>query len=402
MGERKKRILILANSSSGLLEFRGELIKALSEQGYEVSASLPELEEKERLEKLGCRVIHTLFARKGMNPFKDYGLLRTYKRLVKENRPAVVLTYTIKPNIYGGMACAALKVPCFANITGLGSALENPGLLGKLAAFLYRMGLKKDAVVFVQNPSNREFVLNRRLAKEEQVRLLPGSGVNLEHFALLPFPSDVEGLPDASSAQAAPDSRELTGTGTSPRFGTETEAAGFLFVSRVMKEKGIEEFLTAAKKLKAEQPQHTFTILGACEEDYSEQLAGLVHSGVIEYPGKVPDTRPYLEKAQCQVHPSFYSEGMSNVCLEAAASGRAVITTDHPGCREAVVEEVSGYLVKPRDAAALENAMRAFLALSHEERRAMGLAGRKHMEEHFDRRIVVNEYLEMIRSLKNC
>ncbi len=301
-----------------------------------------------------------------MNPLQDLALYREYCRLVRRGKPSAVLTYTIKPNIYGGMACAALKVPCLANITGLGSALENPGLLGKLAAFLYRMGLNKDAVVFVQNPSNRDFVLNRRLAKEEQVRLLPGSGVNLEHFALLPFP----------------------------------EETGFLFISRVMKEKGIEEFLDAAKKLKAEQPQLTFTILGACEEDYAGQLAGLVHSGVIEYPGKVPDTRPYLEKAQCQVHPSFYSEGMSNVCLEAAASGRAVITTDHPGCREAVIDGVSGYLVKPRDAASLENAMRAFLALSHEERKAMGLAGRKHMEEHFDRRIVVGEYLEMIRRLQ--
>ena len=362
MERKEKKILILANSSSGLLEFRGELITALKEKGYDVAASLPELEEKGRLEALGCRVIHTPFARKGTDPIKDYQLFCTYKRLIREEAPAAVLTYTIKPNIYGGMASGALKVPCLANITGLGSALENPGLLGKLTAFLYRLGLKKDAAVFVQNPSNREFVLRKGLASEKQVQLLPGSGVNLEKFSVTELP----------------------------------EETGFLFISRVMKEKGIEEYLKAARKLKAEQPQLKFTILGACEEDYSEMLTNLVKKGVIEYPGKVPDTRPYLEKAQCQVHPSFYSEGMSNVCLEAAASGRAVITTDHPGCRETVLDGASGYLVKPKDADSLEDAMRRFLALSKEEKQAMGLAGRKHMEEHFDRQIVINRYLEAI------
>ncbi len=363
MAKRKNnKILILANSSSGLLEFRGELISALKDRGYEVAASLPETEEKKRLEELGCKVIHTPFARKGMNPFKDLALLNTYRSLIRREAPLAVLTYTIKPNIYGGMASAGLKVPCFANITGLGSALENSGPLGKLATFLYREGLKKDAVVFVQNASNRDFVLKKRLAAPEQVVLLPGSGVNLSHFAVKEMP----------------------------------EKSGFLFVSRVMKEKGIEEFLKAAQNLKKEDPGIGFTVLGACEEDYTERLKRLKEQGIIEYPGKVPDTRPYLDKAQCQVHPSFYSEGMSNVCLEAAASGRAVITTDHPGCRETVKDKETGYLVKPRDAESLEKAMRSFLALSQEDKSAMGLAGRKYMEERFDRNIVVTAYMERI------
>ncbi len=362
----KKRILILANSSSGLYEFRGELILALLREGYTVSASLPETEEKERLERLGCRVILTPFERRGMNPLKDLALYREYRKLLKTEKPFLVLTYTIKPNAYGGLACRRAGIPYLANITGLGSALESGGLIGAAAAFLLKRGLKAASAIFVQNRMNLEFVLKKGLGKKGQVRLLPGSGVNLERFSPLAFP----------------------------------EKTGFLFVSRVMREKGIEEFLSVAEKIKAENKKIKFTVLGACEEDYSERLKRLSAQGVIEYPGKVPDTRPWLKEAQCQIHPSFYSEGMSNVCLEAAASARAVITTDHPGCRETVLDGVSGFLVRPGDASSLEEAVRKYLDLSLEERQAMGLAGRRHMEEHFDRKLVVESYLREIKAVK--
>ncbi len=328
-------------------------------------ASLPELEEKERLEAIGCSVTLTPFERRGMNPMKDLALRRAYRRLVEQLRPRAVLTYTIKPNAYGGEVCAKHGIPYFANVTGLGSALEGGGVVGAVAVTLLKIGLKRARRVFAQNEYIRTFLLEKGIATADQLCLLPGSGVNLRAFAATPMP----------------------------------EKPGFLFISRVMREKGIEEFLAAAEALKAEWPEATFTVLGACEEDYTERLRSLAARGVIAYPGKVPDVRPYLEASQCLVHPSFYSEGMSNVCLEAAASARAVVTTDHPGCRETVTDGVSGFLVPTRDASAVTAALRRFLALSHDEKEAMGRAGRRLMEERFDRRIVVEKYLEALGSL---
>ncbi|MBQ9438467.1 MAG: glycosyltransferase family 4 protein, partial [Lachnospiraceae bacterium] len=304
-----KKILILANSSSGLYEFRGELIQRLIEEGYGVCASLPELEYKEKLDKIGCKTKHTPFDRRGINPLKDLDLLRHYISLIKEVRPVCVLTYTIKPNIYGGMVASLLKVPYLANITGLGSALEDGGFVGNAAKTLYRKGLKKARRVFVQNEYNRDFVLKRRIVSQGQIELLSGSGVNLAHFTPLDYP----------------------------------EKPCFLFIARILKEKGIDYYLSVAEKIHKEEGGNVrFIVLGACDKDYEPALKRLMEKGVIEYYGKVPDTRPYLKEAQCQIHPSFYAEGMSNVCLEAAACGRPVITTDHPGCRDTIIDQETG------------------------------------------------------------
>ena len=165
------KVLILANSSSGLYEFRGELILALRREGCEVAASLPETEEGERLERLGCRVIYTPFERRGMNPLKELSLFREYKRLLDKEKPDIVLTYTIKPNAFGGLACRKRGIPYLVNITGLGSALESGGPVGRAVSFLLKRGVKGAYAIFVQNTMNREFVLNRRIGKQEQVKL---------------------------------------------------------------------------------------------------------------------------------------------------------------------------------------------------------------------------------------
>ena len=358
------KILILANSSSGLYGFRNELVVKLLEQ-HEVHVSLPDDTNNKELEEEGCIIYKTPINRRGMNPIQDIGLFRAYRKLLKEVKPDVVLTYTIKPNVYGGLACRVGKVPYIANITGLGSALENGGLIQKIALTLYKIGLKKASCVFLQNQFNASFFEEHNITKAPK-RLIPGSGVNLTKFQVKSLPKDT---------------RE------------------FVYVSRVMREKGIEEYLEAAKRVQEKYPDAQFHILGYCEESYEEQLQKAAEDGIVIPHGSVKDVRPYLYGVQCLVHPSFYPEGMSNVCLEAAACGRAVITTRRPGCRETVEDGVTGYLIPEQNADALIEAILNFLDLSYEQKTAMGLAGRKHMEEKFDRNQIVEAYVEEIKKI---
>lgn len=365
-----KKVLILANSSSGLYGFRNELVLELLKE-HEVHVSLPDDTNNEELASEGCIIHHTDINRRGMNPIEDFGLIKAYQDLVKEIEPDVVLTYTIKPNVYGGWVCGRKKIPYIANITGLGSALENGGLIGKIALILYKIGLRKAKCVFLQNESNMAFFKEHRVTKAP-LDLLPGSGVNLDRFEVSPLASDRE---------------------------------EFLFISRVMKEKGIEEYIEAAKRIHEKQPNVIFSILGQCEEDYEATLKKAEEEGYINYVGRVKDVRPYLKNALALIHPSFYPEGMSNVCLEAAASGRTVITTDRPGCRETVnnasdIESgKSGFIVPIKDCDAVINAIESYLALSYAEREKMGLNGRRYAEKNFDRNIIVGKYMEVINTI---
>lgn len=358
------KILILANSSSGLYGFRNELVVKLLEQN-QVYVSLPDDTNNKELQEEGCILYHTPINRRGMNPIQDIGLFRAYRKLLKEIRPDVVLTYTIKPNVYGGLACRMEKIPYIANITGLGSALENGGFVQKIALFLYKIGLQKAKCVFLQNQFNLDFFEKHRITKAPK-RLIPGSGVNLAKFQVKPLPKDT---------------RE------------------FVYISRVMREKGIEEYLAAARNVKETYPDAKFHILGYCEEAYEEILKRAQDDGVIIHHGSVKDVRPYLYGVHCLVHPSFYPEGMSNVCLEAAACGRAVITTKRPGCSETVEDGLTGYLIPQQDAVALEEAIVKFLSLSYEQKVQMGLAGRARMEAMFDRNQIVKAYEEEIRNI---
>ena len=358
------KILILANSSSGLYGFRNELVVKLLEQN-EVYVSLPDETNNKELAEEGCIIYKTPINRRGMNPIQDIGLFRAYRKLLKEIRPDVVLTYTIKPNVYGGLACITARIPYIANITGLGSALENGGILQKIALFLYKTGLRKANCVFLQNRFNLDFFEKHRITKAKK-RLIPGSGVNLGRFQVKPLPKDTQ---------------------------------EFLYIARVMKEKGIEEYLAAARKVKEQYPDAKFHILGYCEEAYEDVLKQAMDEGAIVYHGSVNDVRPYLYGVQCLVHPSFYPEGMSNVCLEASACGRAVITTRRPGCEETVEDAVTGYLVPQQDAEALTEAILMFLSLSYEQKVEMGLAARARVERVFDRNIIVNAYEEEIKNI---
>lgn len=363
------KILVLTNNIGGLYSFRKEVMQAILNAGHSVIISAPFDKRSKSFEEIGCRLIDIQFNRKGTNPLKDIGLMLQYRRLIKQVKPDIVLSYTIKPNLYGGMACQLCGVPQLANITGLGSAVENPGWLQRLTILLYKAGLRKTKTVFFQNKANMEFCLVHNMVRGN-VKLIPGSGVNLHFHSLQPYPS-------------------------------ETEPICFIFISRLLREKGIEEYLLAAQEIKRKYPAVEFHILGYCEETYQNLIEKLQKEGVIIYHGAQPDVRPFIGKAWCTVHPSFYPEGMSNVLQESCAAGRPVITTDRPGCREIVDNGLNGYIVKQRDGYDVARKIEQFISLPYEQKREMGLAARRKVEKEFDRQFVVDAYINEIEKIAN-
>lgn len=363
------KILILTNNFGGLHSFRKEVVQALVEGGRQVVISAPIDEKKTYFEEMGCRIIDTQFNRKGMNPLKDLALLLQYWKLIKWVKPDVVLSYTIKPNLYGGLACQLCGVPQIANVTGLGVAVEYPGMMQKLTIFLYKICMRKTRLTFFQNTDNMEFCQEHGMVKGP-VRLIPGSGVNLQYHSKVDYPA-------------------------------ETEPIRFLFMGRIRREKGIEEFLAAAERITRKYKNVEFHVVGGCEGNYEGRLHDLQNKGIVTYHGRQMDVRPFIAMTACTLHPSFYPEGMSNVLLESCSTGRPIMTTMRAGCREIVEDGVNGYVVKQHDAEDLIEKVEKFLSLPYEERKAMGDAARKKAEREFDRNIVVKAYLDEIKSIAN-
>lgn len=357
------RILILANCDVGLYKFRKELIEELLDQGHDVYISLPDGDLVRPFEKIGCTFIDTPVDRRGTNPIKDLRLLKIYLNLIKQIKPDVVLTYTIKCNVYGGLACRMKKIPYLANVTGLGTTIENGGLIKQVSLMLYRIGLKRAQCVFFQNAHNMRFFTDKKIVRG-QVKLIPGSGVNVETHQYEEYP------PDRSQFR-------------------------FLFVGRVMKDKGIEELLTAVGKLAEEGRKVFLDVVGGSDEDYSELLSSFEARGIIRYHGSQSDVHSFYKQAHCVVLPSYH-EGMANVMLEAASTGRPVITSRIPGCQETFDEGKTGYGCEPRDAISLKDAMEKMYLTPWEERRAMGIAGREKVASEFNRQIIIDAYQEQI------
>lgn len=364
--EMNKKIAIIANNDIGLYNFRKEVIEHLLGVGYQVDIILPYGKKVDELIEMGCIFHEVAVDRRGTNPIKDVKLLVRFRKLMEEIGPDAVLTYTIKPNVYGGIAAQSLKIPYIANITGLGSAVENPGVLQKITIRLYRAALKRAKCVFFQNEENKAFFERLHVLKGKS-ELLPGSGVNLSRFEWNAYP--------------------------------EGETVKFLYIARVMKEKGIEEYLAAAEAITEKYRNVEFHILGACEEDYADRLRKLDEKKVVFYHGLQQDVRSFIYDSSCTVHPSFYPEGMSNVCLESAACGRPVITTDRSGCRETVDDNVTGYIIKQRDSRDLIEKIEKFLSLSYEQKKEMGKCAREKMEREFDRNIVIQKYMKEIETI---
>lgn len=357
-----KKILILANSSSGLYDFRNELVKELLTE-YEVVASLPDEVKTKELHDEGVRIVKTAINRHGVNPREDLKLYRAYRRLLKEEKPDLVLTYTIKPNIYGGYACQRAGIPYIETITGLGTTFQKEGVLKKLIVIMYRVAVKRAKCIFFQNSVNMEIFEAHGIAGQTK-RLVNGSGVDLDIHKVLEFPPDNDRLQ-------------------------------LLYIGRNMKDKGTEELLEAAQYFK-DDSNIEFKLLGYSDGDYEEQIRKLSDEGVIVTHDYDTDVEKHMLMCQAVILPTYH-EGMSNVLQEAGTCGRAVIASDIPGCREIFEDGITGMGCEPRNSKSLIDAIERFISLSYEERKNMGLKARAKMEREFDRRRVTEAYLEEIK-----
>ena len=358
-------ILFLANDDEGLYKFRKELICELLKR-HKVFISLPYGKYVDVLVKEGCIFIDTEFNRKGTNPVADLKLISFYRKIMKENKIDAVLTYTLKPNVYGGMAAQSLKIPYVANITGLSSTVEKEGILKYIVFGLYRFGLKNARMVFFQNETNMKFMLDNKLINNNY-DLIPGSGVNLQEYEVMEYP--------------------------------DGDTIDFVYIARIMKEKGFEQYCDCARYIRAKYPNTRFHVCGTYdEEEYKPVMAELEKEGILIYHGSVENMKEIYSMISCTIHASYYAEGMSNALLESLACGRPIITTDKPGCRELVRDGINGYLIKQKDSKDLIEKVERFLSLPVEERRKMGLEGRRLVEESFSRDIVIKKYVEVIES----
>ena len=357
------RIAVIANDSNGLWLFRRDLIASLVSRGCKVFLITPFTGDEDNLRSLGAELIEADIDRRGTNPLADMKLLEEYKRLLKKTDPQLVITYTIKPNIYGGRAAASLGIPYAANITGLGTAFERGKLLQTVVVTMYKNALKKAKVVFFENSENRRIFTELGIVPKEKTFVLSGAGVDLERFALLPYPDG---------------------------------PTRFLFMGRIMQEKGVDELFEAMERLRSEGEDCFLDILGYYEEDkYKALIEKSEASGWLRFCGYQSDVRPYIQGCHCFVLPSWH-EGMANTNLEAASCGRPVITSDIPGCREAVEDGVSGYLSKVKDAQSLYECMKRFMRLEQQARAEMGRRGRLLMEQVFDKKKVVELTIEKL------
>lgn len=358
---KKSKVLFLVNHDVVIYNFRLELVERLLQEGYEVWISSPYGERIDDLKKLGCYYVEADISRHGMNPITELRLLQYYKKIIKKIKPDMVFTYTIKPNIYGAMASRKYKIPCVVNITGLGTAVENGGLTQKITVMLYRLAFTKIQRVYFQNEENRQFFVDRKLAMGKH-GMLPGSGVNLERFAPIQYPND--------------------------------NTIEFAFIARIMKEKGIDNYLEAARIIHKKYSNTVFHVCGFCEAEYDGKLQEYVDDGSVIYHGMVRNVREIHKVCQCIIHPTYYPEGLSNVLLEACASSRLIITTDRSGCREVVDDGINGFIVKQQDTKDLVRVIEKFISLPYEKRKEMGENARIKVEKEFDRQIVVEKYME--------
>lgn len=366
------RIGITANTTWNLCNFRKGLIDGLIAHGHEVVAYSPSDGYEERLIAEGIPHHAITMNAGGTSPLEDGGTILAFRRAFVRTRPDVLLTYTAKSNIYGGMAAHSLGIPVVPNVAGLGTPISSGGALGSVVKQLYRMTLGSARHVFFQNREDLELFMAEHVLRHQRTSVLPGSGIDLDHFH----------------------------PGAAPPSGGDCPFR-FLMMGRLLRDKGFGEYAAAARMVKREVPNARFAILGLSGGANPNaipawQVDEWAAEGAVEYLGGTDDVRPHVAAADCVVLPSYYREGTPHSLLEAAAMGKPIVTTDWIGCRNAVQDGVSGFLARPRDAADLADKLVRVTQLSPEARRSMGEAGRRLMRERFDQRIVIDRYLEAL------
>lgn len=361
--DKKKKVLILTNHSYMLWQFRRELIRELMKD-YEVVLSMPFVGHEEDFQKMGLRCIETKIDRRSINPIKDLKLMQQYDKMLGAEKPDLVITYSIKPNIYGCLMCAKHHIRCFANVQGLGTAFQKAGL-AQFVSLLYKTALMQTEKVFFENKGNENVFIKRHIVQAKKCVLLPGAGINLENYPYTAYPHN--------------------------------DSIRFLYLGRIMKEKGIDELFEAARLLHVQGYQFQLDLVGFYEDAYENQVKDLVDKGIAVFHGFQENPVPFYQKADCVVLPSYH-EGMSNVLLEGAAIGRPLITSNIPGCREAVEHGKTGILCRVKDTHSLYRAMKKILSITEAKREQMGMLGREKMEREFDKVTVVKMTLEEINN----
>ncbi len=361
-------IVIASNTSWSILNFRLGLIEALAGEGFDVAALAP---ADAHTPRLPCRSVSIRMDRGGKNPFSDLLFLHRLKCAYRSLQPTAILHFTPKINIYGSIAAHGLGIPGIVNITGLGTGFLGGGPVALVQQELYRFALRFPDTVFFQNADDHRLFLDRRLVEAQQAELLPGSGIDLDRFA------------PCESASGR-------------RF-------AFLMIARLMRDKGIYEYIEAARILKQAGLPADFRVIGYLDEGNPTsvsrgELECWIGEGTIEYLGRRNDVRDEIARADCVVLPS-YREGTPRSLLEAAAMARPLITTRAPGCREVVEDGLTGYLCGVRDGTDLAEKMKAMVGLSCQERHEMGARGRAKMERSYDEKIVIRKYIAALRRI---
>ncbi|MBQ6570377.1 MAG: glycosyltransferase family 4 protein [Clostridia bacterium] len=369
MNSKKKLIALVTNNDDDVYCFRKELLEAFTESGYRILISCPYGEKFELLRDLEYIYDDVYIDRRGTNVFADFKLLCHYFGLLKKHRPDIVLTYTAKPNVYCSIAARMLKIPYINNVTGFGSVLKKSGLMQKFILGLFKLAYKNADCIMFQNEANMQLAQQSGMIGKDSV-LIPGSGVALDRFPLQPYP--------------------------------DGEPIVFNYIGRILKDKGVDDYIAAAKIIKKKYPGTEFNMLGFIEPTemhYKDELEELGRQGIVYYRGSQKDIRPFVARSHATIHPSTYGEGMSNVLLESAASGRPLITTDNHGCMETVDDGVSGYIYHGGNVDGLVQCIEKFLSLDNEKRRQMGLCGRQKVAQQFSRQFVIDAYLNKINEI---
>ncbi len=370
-----KKIIINVNSAWNLFNFRAGLIVELIEAGYEVVALAPSDDNVPKLELLGCRFVNLEMDNQGTNPFRDLLLLWRYWKLLLNEKPDLCLFFTVKPNIFGSLASTICGVPFINNVAGLGSVFISGGWLKRVVQTLYKIALRNSIKVFFQNKDDLELFLENKLINSKLADVVPGSGVNLNYF------SPVNTAIDA----------------------TENSSFKFLLIARMLKDKGVVEYVQAAQLLKESGIKAEFNLLGFLDVQNpaaisTEQMNAWVKEGFVNYLGSSEDVRGYISNANCIVLPS-YREGTPRSLLEAAAMAKPIITTNAVGCKDVVVDGENGMLCEVKNSADLALKMKQMLLLTEEQRKLMGQKGRLKMEKEYDEKIVIQKYLRAIAQI---
>ena len=378
----KPLIALLTNNDDDVYCFRLELIEAIIAAGYRMLISCPDGPKFEVMEELGLKKGDAFIYddppidRRGTSVNKDGKLMMHYRKLFKDYKPAVVCTYTAKPNVYASLVAHRLHIPVINNVTGLGSVVNESGIKQKFIMWLFKTAYRGSACIMFQNSTNM------RLAREfgwikGDCKLIPGSGVALDRYPVQEYPDGGDGI--------------------------NGEPVVFNYIGRILKDKGVDDYIEAAKRIKVKYPKTEFNMLGfiePTESHYESELEELGKQGIVLYRGSQKDVKPWIKRAHGIIHPSTYGEGMSNVLLENASSGRLIITTDNPGCQETVNDCISGLIYHGGDVDELVQKIEMVVHdMSNDSRKLMGLEGRKKVEREFSREVVIEAYLGKIKEL---